>query len=828
MKENTPQYGWAAYYRSAYEREKKKNRVLAGKIADAEAKEEELSFKLERIQNNMLWKLSKPIRKCYRILTSCGSGFFGIKMTKRAYASTGDVLSGEEARNAYWEEVFRQKHPYLQWIAQKEDAKQPAKALRTTASDEGGICGWKRFSLEEEGLCAIVCGCGVLEGGWKETVKSWFSKNPQWEAAYADEDYYWKDLSCRMHPWFKPCWSPDTLLAFCYIGHMLIVRQDLYDRVINEKLTGASIEERSEERSSGRSPEEALDTEDFYDFCLRLEEAISGQETERNGRVETWQGMPEENCPERIGHIGEVLFHNAYEPDTDGAKQIEEAANAGGDPLEAAENWLQKELEQGRGMETGGASFRRVREAALQRRRLDAHLQAGPEPDIYHVVYGQSGSEVSGNRVKGLVSVIIPSKDHPDVLERCLSSFREKTVYRQYEWIVVDNGSSPEHKAQMERLQEEYGFRYLYEPMPFNFPAMCNMGARKARGEYLLLLNDDVEVIQKDWLGILAGQAGQPHTGATGAKLWYADGENIQHAGITNLDIGPSHKLITFCDDRNYYYGHNQVVYDMIGVTAACLLLNAEKYWEVGGMDEEMAVAYNDVDLCFKLAEAGYYNVLRNDAVLYHYESVSRGLDEEDDVKWERLLREKESLYGKHPNLLGRDGFYHKELIDNASNYMCNFKFDYEKHLKTNTMIEEQMGVPRNAVPDVLRNVVPNVLQLTVDRAMRQHKIHREEPDIFYIMGWSYLPGRDNAAYARQLVLQHEDGTVYRTVPFPWYRKDVENILPEETNICLSGFVFRAERRQLKTGVWKIGMLAEAMDGGKRFLTWSEKKLNVD
>ena len=143
-------------------------------------------------------------------------------------------------------------------------------------------------------------------------------------------------------------------------------------------------------------------------------------------------------------------------------------------------------------------------------------------------------------------------------------------------------------------------------------------------------MNDDIEIIEESWLDRMVGQALQPHTGAVGARLWYAGSERIQHAGITNLPIGPSHKLITFLDDRDYYYGHNRVSYDMAGVTGACLLVAKDRYEQVGGMDETMAVSYNDVDLCFKLLEAGYYNVLRNDAVLYHHESLSRGLDEQD------------------------------------------------------------------------------------------------------------------------------------------------------------------------------------------------------
>ena len=114
--------------------------------------------------------------------------------------------------------------------------------------------------------------------------------------------------------------------------------------------------------------------------------------------------------------------------------------------------------------------------------------------------------------------------------------------------------------------------------------------------------------------------------------------------GVTNLKIGPSHKLITFPDEEDYYFGRNRVTYNVAAVTAACLMVSRKKYEKVGGLDESLPVAYNDVDFCFKLLEAGYVNVQRNDAILWHHESLSRGLDEQNEGKWERLLAEKEAL----------------------------------------------------------------------------------------------------------------------------------------------------------------------------------------
>lgn len=496
---------------------------------------------------------------------------------------------------------------------------------------------------------------------------------------------------------------------------------------------------------------------------------------------------------------------------------------------------LIEELESGCYLMGAGAEYIRIREAALERRGMKGIFMRGGEPDLYHIVYDTS---ISGRercvRAQGtdrqiapqyVVSVIIPSKDHPEVLKRCLDSFRAKTSYSYYEWIVVDNGSNEENRAKLEAMQKEYGFLYLYEKMDFNFSKMCNMGVEKASGDLILLLNDDIEMIEHSWLRRMAGQALQPHVGAVGAKLWYAGTQNIQHVGITNMEIGPSHKLITFTDNKDYYYGRNRVVYNMIGVTAACLMVSRKKYEEVGGMDETMAVAYNDVDFCFKLIEAGYYNVQRNDAVLYHHESLSRGLDEEDSGKWERLLTEKENLYAKHPQMRGRDDFYHNALIDNASDYGINYKFPYEEHLLT-TKAEPYEGRMK-------KGFCMNRLRLTVDRAEIQHKIHAEEPDILWIMGWCYVPGEDNACYDKKVLItrmdgEHEENSTenYIATPSDWYRKDVEAILPSEVNIGLAGFVLRVLCTDLPSGTYRVGMLYTGGQGEK-LLAWSDKTCKV-
>ena len=261
-----------------------------------------------------------------------------------------------------------------------------------------------------------------------------------------------------------------------------------------------------------------------------------------------------------------------------------------------------------------------------------------------------------------LVSIIIPSKDHAEILGRCLSSLAEYTRYPNYEVIVVDNGSSDVEKERLEKLFEEFNkscfqkekqpLRFLYQKQPFNFSTMCNQGAQAAKGEYLLFLNDDIEVLctdkwkdiqqensypkqESDWLTCMMQLAILEHAGAVGAKLYYPKAEHektfadcktlnqgealeaykIQHIGIANMGIGPAHKLCGIADRGNLYHGVNLVNYNMLAVTAACLLIKKDKFVLVGGFDESLAVAYNDVELCFRFYQAGFYNILCNQEI---------------------------------------------------------------------------------------------------------------------------------------------------------------------------------------------------------------------
>ena len=184
-----------------------------------------------------------------------------------------------------------------------------------------------------------------------------------------------------------------------------------------------------------------------------------------------------------------------------------------------------------------------------------------------------------------------------------------------------------------------------------------------------MFLNDDTEVISPDWLDLLGGYAQLPHSGAIGAKLLYPGGNNVQHAGVLNLESGPRHAFLNLDGDTPGYYMRNLLEYNWLAVTGACLMLDAEKFNKIGGFNENFPVAYNDVDLCMRLCDAGFYNTVCQAVRLTHHESVSRGYDSIDSGKIKRLQKELNRLYKAHPKYFQRDPFFSPNLHPEGANF---------------------------------------------------------------------------------------------------------------------------------------------------------------
>jgi GT2 family glycosyltransferase len=267
-----------------------------------------------------------------------------------------------------------------------------------------------------------------------------------------------------------------------------------------------------------------------------------------------------------------------------------------------------------------------------------------------------------------LVSLIIPTRNGVDLLKQCIDSIRTKTTYAPYEIIVVDNGSDEQATLDYLHSQASAGnIRVIRDDRPFNYSALNNGAIASANGELVGLINNDIEVISDTWLDEMVSLALQPGVGAVGAKLLYPDGK-IQHAGVVigmGGVAGHAHRL--FPRDSFGYFSRNALISSFSAVTAACLIVRKSIYQQVGGLNEaDLAVAFNDVDFCLRIREAGYRNVYTPYAELYHHESATRGT-EDNPVKKARFAREVAYMHERWGDLLQRDPAYSPNLaLDNT------------------------------------------------------------------------------------------------------------------------------------------------------------------
>lgn len=600
---------------------------------------------------------------------------------------------------------------------------------------------------------------------------------------YGDEDI--QEENVRENPWFKPDWSPDRFLSCFYFGGLVAVRtRMLREAYLHCKERGLLERLEREQDTEGRS----VFFEQVEMLYLLLFEMMKQQNAFVKGHDSS--GMP-------VCHIRQVLYHSKK----DGYEQIKDCRLPG---------------------------------FAV---RNDGQWQGDDE-------------ETSGT--ESLLSIIIPSKDNPGVLFHCIDSLLERTRSpHPFELILVDNGSNDENRRLIEEKAErlnqhlkekdggkEIDFRgcsYLYQPMTFNFSRMCNLGAEKAKGELLLFLNDDMEIIQPDWMELMVEKALLPYAGAVGAKLLYPDSETIQHAGITNLRVGPAHKLQFLDDGSVYYYGMNRGVHDMLAVTGACLMVRREVFEQAGGFCEKLAVAFNDVDLCYTIYEKGYYNIERCDVVFYHHESLSRGKDGESEEKQLRLLREKDVLYERHQELYGKDPFYHPYLTTDmleseyspAYHYQVTLDMPWSKAVLCTSKIEKAkddqcLVVGMECAMDIYKwqyGVVPEKGKIKV----------KPEDMGYYFQGYSFVIGADNACYNKKLLLRNrENKQVWAIQLESRYRKDIKNNLKDQLNVDLTGFAAKMRRDELPSGVYQFGMLAEDRCSRQKLINWSSWVLEIE
>jgi GT2 family glycosyltransferase len=398
------------------------------------------------------------------------------------------------------------------------------------------------------------------------------------------------------------------------------------------------------------------------------------------------------------------------------------------------------------------------------------------------------------------VSIIIPTRDLGEILNQCLTSIFTKTVYPNYEVILIDNGSreqKTEDIIKQWKRQEAQRFKSYRLDIPFNFSTLNNYGVQQATGEYLLFLNNDIEVIEPDWMNAMVEQAQRPSIGAVGALLQYPNG-SIQHAGVI-LGMGHvaahSHQFIAV--NQPGYYGQLISINNYSAVTAACLMCRRSIFEEVGGFDEKLAVSYNDVDLCLKMKQQGYHHVCLPHVKLYHHESKSRGYDNTPE-KLERYMAEVQEMRQRWNAEIEQDSCYNPHLT--------LAQFDYR--LRRFATVE---------IIDI--SVIHSDSELFLDSRI-------EAPQTGKLSGISQLKlkgwviAKSSSVVAVQLI--GSLGQVIKEFPGNYPRLDIEKRFPNSPNAQHCGFQETVEINQIY-GDSELLLQAVLRDG--RYLLFGKIKL---
>ncbi len=644
-------------YQEAYEKEHLRNADLAGRVADLEAKCDDLTFKLNRIKNNPLWKMSAPLRRCMHFvirqkdrIKNCGNlkGVIAkIKYKKIERQAMGRYGSSsfptqEEAKKQREQKFQRMpkisilvplyntpenflremiesvtNQTYENWelcLADGSDTEHGIVAeivkeyqRKDEALGKSGRILYLKLE-KNEGISGNTNQCLTMATGeyiglfdhddiLHPSVLYEYVKvinEKQADYIYCDETTFKSgDINKMLTMHFKPDYAIDNLRANNYICHFSVFARKLLD--------GTEL---------FRS---RFDGSQDHDMILRL--------TDR---------------AEKVVHVPKLLYYWRSHPGST-------AADISAKPyaIEAAKGAVADHL----------------------RRHGFEHFQISSTrafDTIFKIRYQIIGSPK--------ISIVIANKDHKEDLKRCITSILEKSTYENYEIIIVENNSTQQEIFDYyEELKENERIEVLTFDGDFNYSAVNNLGAANAKGEYILLLNNDTQVITVNWMEELLMYAQREDVGAVGAKLYYPD-KTIQHAGVV-LGLGAhrtaGHSHYKQHRDNLGYMGRLCYAQNVSAVTGACLLVKKTLFEEVGGLDESFAVSLNDVDFCLKLREKGCLNVFTPFAELYHFESISRGLDDNGE-KAQRYNKESEQFREKWKDVLAAGDPY----------YNANFSLD--------------------------------------------------------------------------------------------------------------------------------------------------------
>lgn len=294
---------------------------------------------------------------------------------------------------------------------------------------------------------------------------------------------------------------------------------------------------------------------------------------------------------------------------------------------------------------------------------IQATVEEGEHPGLYNTKYIL--------KEQPLVSIIIPNKDHTEDLDKCISAIEKKSSYKNYEYIIIENNSEKEETfAYYKELENKNKKAHvIFWDKEFNYSAINNFGVQHANGEYLLFLNNDTEIINEDCIQDMLGYCMREDVGIVGARLYFDDG-SIQHAGVI-VGFGgiAGHAFVTLNEEDGLYFSRSKTAQDYSAVTAACMMTKRQIFNQVGGFTEALQVAFNDIDYCMKVRELGKLVVYNPQAMLYHYESKSRGAEDTPE-KVERFNREINYFAEHWPEILEKgDPYYNVNLTLNKADF---------------------------------------------------------------------------------------------------------------------------------------------------------------
>ncbi len=639
-------------YKEAYEKEHLKNADLAARIADLESKNEELEWKLGRIKNNPLWKLAKPLRKTMHWLirqkdrlANCG-GPKGVvaklnykKREKEAMKQFGtdsfpDEMQAKRERETMFPNMVKISILVPLWNNKREFQIEMLDSVMNQTYSNWELC-LADGSDAEHGYIEEICKDYAQRANGRIVYKK-LEKNGG-IAGNTNEC-----LKLATGEYIGLFDQDDILHPSVLYEYVKAINEQGADYLYCDETTfksGDINKMLTMHFKPDFAPDNLRANNYICHFSVFSRELLDGNELFRpkyDGSQDHDMILRLTDNAKKIVHVPRLLYYWRSH-----AGSVASGIDAKPYAIEAAKGAVAEHLRK-----HGYDHFQILSTRAFE--------------TIFRIRY-----EVIGNPK---ITIVIANKDHVEDLRRCVTSILEKSTYENYEIIIVENNSTTQEiKDYYKELSKNNKITIVTFEGEFNYSAVNNWGVSHATGDYVLLLNNDTEVITVNWMEELLMYAQRADVGAVGAKLYYAD-KTIQHAGVV-IGLG-AHRTAGHTHYKQHrqnlgYMGRLCYAQNVTAVTGACLLVKKSLFDEVGGLEEGFAISLNDVDFCLKLREKGYLNVFTPFAELYHHESVSRGLDDNGE-KAERYNRESAKFREK----------WKKELEQGDPYYNPNFSLD--------------------------------------------------------------------------------------------------------------------------------------------------------